>query len=171
MSKPRKLIYRGYCNPDGFMELPRERIKTEIKDRFAAKHIKMVISADTGEKSHEQLGYYYGVLLPYAMYGFIQAGSRIQIDNQDDEDDVDQLLKDKFLRNGVDLVDANGEAHKTKSSLATADHQEVCDFMDWVINWLSENLHVVVPESDKKWKDKGEGKSVKQKLLEKIYGI
>lgn len=162
-------MYIGYCDENGFLRLPRERIKEEIKDRFSNRNIKMVISPYSGDKSLEQLGYYYGVILPYAMYGLIQLGNRLQLDNDEDCDDVDQMLKDKFLKNGIDIVDVHGEAHKAPSSLSRADKQETSEFVEWVIQWLSENLHVVIPEADKDWKNKGD--AVKQKLLEKLYGI
>jgi len=170
MRRNRKLIYYCEVGKDGYMNLPRKRLKTEVEKSFAGKIVKVIIEEKHRPKSNEQLGYFYGVILPYICYGFIKAGNDIQIGNDKDEEMIEKFLKDKFLRNGDLLVDANQEVHEGPSSLAGSDVIESSDFIEACIQWGAEFLGIDIPKADPTYKDKT-STSIRESLINKLYGI
>jgi len=105
------------------------------------------------QKSREQLGYYYGVILPMAVQAFeanedyrlnvTMAGHEIKIELT--LDNMDTFLKQRYA--------AKTGIHKDKSEM---NMWELSDFQNWCIKWMQEWLNVTVPEACKDWREIGE---------------
>lgn len=127
-------------------ERKRKRIQAEVRERFAGQRVQVTFKPAGKEKTLKQLGYFYGVILPYVCYGLIQAGNDIDIENSDHTAQVEKFLKNKFLNNGIELHDGDGTiVMKGDSSLAEASKQQTMDFIDDVINFAQEDLKTEIP--------------------------
>ena len=102
-------------------------------------------------KSLEQLGYYYGVILPQAFDAFKSSG----------EMDIALTFKDKevklpLTRESVDLfLKTNyggwkGE-YKDKGEMSMA---ECSAFEDWCILWLAKWMNCHIPPADPNWRER-----------------
>ena len=140
----------------------KHRMRAEIKERFADSRVEVTIKPAGKEKTLKQLGYYYGVILPYICYGLIKAGNDFNISHSADLEEIDIFLKEMFLKNGIELHTLHGEVIKGRSSLSASSKQETMDYLDDVIKFGTEDLGVDIPAPD----ENHEGKTVKEYLSE-----
>jgi len=170
-SYSKSLYFIFKLGDDGRMEMgprTRRRFTDELQSNFkVGDRLVITVKKARKEKSMELLGYYYGVILPYATYALINAGNRFSLDSEADMDEVDLFLKRRFLKNGAEIVDENGVLHTGKPSLAIASTQEALDFGNDVIVWLAEAFGQEVPLPDKEWETSA--KEFLKKELDKKY--
>ena len=71
-----------------------------LSKKYAGNNVRMELKIDEKPKTLPQLGYFFGVVLPYYMYGLIRAGNDLEIGNRTDEEMVENSLKERHLKNG-----------------------------------------------------------------------
>lgn len=130
---------------NGKLTLPRRDAFTNDLRVFDGCDVQLTIKVRKGRRSTPQNSYYWGVVLPAVTLGFIDIGHPLQISNQDHVYMVHGLMKDKFLFNGIELTDNNGEVLVLPPSTKTLDKAEMMEYMDRVIDWATINLGVYIP--------------------------
>ena len=111
----------------------------------------LAIIKERKQKSAEQLGYYYGVILPIALKSFQEDGDTQlivfikgnKITLPCNKDAVDMTLKLRYAES------TGGYMGKAEMSMA-----ECSAFEDWVIRWLVQWMDCHIPPSDPNWRDK-----------------
>jgi hypothetical protein len=111
--------------------------------------VQVVVSKQTHPKTSAQLGYYYGVLLPFASQAFRDMGydeypagevMGFEIGFANTPDTTDEILKRLYA------------THKglAKPPLKRdMSDEEMSEFIDWVVRFLATNLGAVAPEAEK----------------------
>ena len=139
------LRYSGKVSEAGEISLPK-RMRKEIAQMFAGKPIEIIVKRKRKQRSTEQNAYYWGVVVPIVLGGFIELGNDLQEGNPEHHDLVHEFLKTKFLTNGLDIVDAAGEVHKTGNSTKRLTTSEMMDYIAQVQRWSAEYLNVTIPD-------------------------
>ena len=100
----------------------------------------------TASKTTDQLGYYWGVVLPRIQQGMQENGNELGLAQ------INQMLNEKFfcITNTASWTDANGVQHvhiiRTPRSKSGATKDEMARFLDEVIRWASVELGVYIPD-------------------------
>lgn len=100
----------------------------------------------TASKTTDQLGYYWGVVLPRIQQGMQENGNELGLAQ------INQMLNEKFfcITNTASWTDANGVQHvhviRTPRSKSGATKDEMARFLDEVIRWASMELGVYIPD-------------------------
>lgn len=139
-----KLTYTGPVDDQGRIDLPK-RARKEIADSFAGKRVEVVIKRARKQRSNAQNAYYWGVVVPFVLRGFIELGNSLTEGNPDDHELIHEFLKAKFLRNGAEIVDADGLVHELPGSTTKTTTVEFMEYLDRIINFAAESLNVVIP--------------------------
>lgn len=139
-----KLYYVGSVK-DGKIKLP-ATLKKEVVEAFNNKHIKVTFERNKSIRSNSQNRYYWGVVLPYVLDGFIELGNKLQRNNEG-LSLIHDLMKSKFLDNGTAIHDMHGELHSTASSTTILNKSEMSDYVDDIKDWAKEFLNVAIPEA------------------------
>lgn len=94
-----KTVFRFKINEQGIIDGLPDDWRERIGSKYSGDNVRMEIKIDEKPKSIPQLGYFFGVVLPYYMYGLIKAGNEgLMIGNDTDEKIVEKHLKDKHLK-------------------------------------------------------------------------
>lgn len=98
-------------------------------------------------KTKEQLGYYWGVVLPRVQEGLEQFGNEMNLA------EVNQFLNDKFFCNTKTVLIKRGLNElvytiRTPRSKSGATVDEMADFLDKVIRWAAVDLGVEIPSPE-----------------------
>lgn len=100
----------------------------------------------TASKTTDQLGYYWGVVLPRIQQGMQENGNELGLAQ------INQMLNEKFfcITNTASWTDAKGVQHvhviRTARSKSGATKDEMARFLDEVIRWASMELGVYIPD-------------------------
>ena len=100
----------------------------------------------TASKTTDQLGYYWGVVLPRIQQGMQENGNELGLAQ------INQMLNEKFfcITNTASWTDAKGVQHvhviRTARSKSGATKDEMARFLDEVIRWASVELGVYIPD-------------------------
>lgn len=100
----------------------------------------------TASKTTDQLGYYWGVVLPRIQQGMQENGNELGLAQ------INQMLNEKFfcITNTASWTDAKGVQHvhviRTPRSKSGATKDEMARFLDEVIRWASVELGVYIPD-------------------------
>lgn len=100
----------------------------------------------TASKTTDQLGYYWGVVLPRIQQGMQENGNELGLAQ------INQMLNEKFfcITNTASWTDAKGVQHvhviRTARSKSGATKDEMARFLDEVIRWASIELGVYIPD-------------------------
>lgn len=100
----------------------------------------------TASKTTDQLGYYWGVVLPRIQQGMQENGNELGLAQ------INQMLNEKFfcITNTASWTDAQGVQHvhviRTPRSKSGATKDEMARFLDEVIRWASVELGVYIPD-------------------------
>jgi hypothetical protein len=138
----KRLQYLGRVEQDGTIKLPK-RFKAEVITMFRGKEFTLTVKPQMRTKTNPQLGYYFGVVLPYILQGFQDVGNNIP-DTKEGIQLVHTLMKRRFLE-PVCIADANGEIHEVEPSLEDASKQETGEYIDKCIAFAAEFLNVAIP--------------------------
>ena len=101
-------------------------------------------------KSPEELGYYYGVILPEAFKALKESGEltiTISARNTTYELPLDKNTTDIFLKSRY------GKWHGEYKDKGNMNMAECAAFMDWCIIWLATYYNCHIPPADPNWKD------------------
>lgn len=95
-----KTLFRCEVSESGKIVGLEDDWKDRIAAKFAGNNIRIEVKVDEKPKTVPQLGYFFGVVLPFYMYGLIDLGNDLEIGSKADEEMVEKYLKDKHLKNG-----------------------------------------------------------------------
>jgi len=140
-----KLIYFGKVDEAGNIRLPK-RMRKEIESAFVGKPIQVEVKRKAKRRSNDQNAYYWGVIIPIVLQAFIDLGNELQHNNPEHAQIVHEFLKDKFLNNGLDLVDAKGQAHKTGASTRRLTTAQFDEYKNKIQQFGAEYLNVQIPD-------------------------
>ena len=139
-----KLTYTGPVNESGRVEIPK-RARKEIAQAFAGRRVVITIERAKKTRSTPQNAYYWGVVVPYIVRAFIEAGNALTEGNKDDYELIHQFLKDRFLRNGSQVVDKDGLVYELASSTTRATTFEFMEYLDKIIHFAADSLNTTIP--------------------------
>jgi hypothetical protein len=110
-----------------------------IENKTSKVPVEIIVKRIDEEKTNKQLGYYFGVVVKYAMTGYKSLGWL----------GMDEIKTDNELRmEGFSEVICNpstGEMKKYSRSLSSASKKEVQDYIDWCIIYILTELGIEVP--------------------------
>ena len=100
------------------------------------------------DKTHEQLKYWYGVVVEEVLAGLKEAGNdslgdamtKFPVPLAINKDDVDRLLK-KVWQENQRLEKTPNKASMTK--------EDMSNMIDFILNWAAQYLRIVIPEPRK----------------------
>ena len=141
-----KLYYHGKVD-NGKIILPRTRMQKELPQVFNGKPIKITVEQNKVKRSDPQNRYYWAVILPFVRDGFIDLGNNLQR-NGETVILIHKLLKQKFLNNGIEIADANGEVHTTEPTTTTLNKEEFSEYVEQIKQWAAEYLNIYIPDAD-----------------------
>lgn len=138
----KELTYIGHVTETGDIKLPK-RIRNEVGQWFKGKSIEVIFRKQKRIRSSPLNRYYWGVMLPYALHGFIDAGNMLQYPQ--DLETIHDFFKARFIM-GRSIVDANGEEHVLPPTTTDMSNSEFMDYMAQVAQFCAEYLNTVIPE-------------------------
>lgn len=139
-----KLTYSGPVDESGRVDLPK-RARKEIAQAFAGRRVVVTIERARKTRSTPQNAYYWGIVIPYIVRAFIEAGNGLTEGNKDDHELIHRFLKDRFLRNGPQVIDGDGVVHQLASSTSLATTFEFMEYLDKIIHFAADSLNTVIP--------------------------
>ena len=145
MKKETTLSYYGRVR-DGKIELPKKRFQKEVVSAFEGHGIEVIVKRKRKQRSTPQNSYYWGVVVPMILDAFIDLGNDLQSGNKQHIQMIHDFLKERFLDNGPDLVDANAEQCKGPSSTTYCTTVDFMEYLDRVAQWAAEALNIAIPE-------------------------
>lgn len=140
-----KLYYVGTVK-NGVVNVPK-KMKSEIAESFEGKHIKITVERNKSVRSNAQNSYYWGVVLPYVLDGFIEVGNRMQR-NAENIKLIHELMKSKFLDNGAEIADAQGQVYSAPPTTTTLNKSEMGDYIEIIKDWAKEYLNIQIPNPE-----------------------
>jgi len=118
----------------------------EIVQAFGDNAVRITVELARAKRSTNQNAYYWGVVLPYIRDGFIDLGNLIQRNNEG-LNLIHELMKSKFLNNGTELADVNGEIIQGPSTTTTLTKEEFSDYIEEIKQWSGEFLGIDIPDA------------------------
>jgi hypothetical protein len=130
---------------DGTINLP-SRFREWVLRAYEGKEIRVTVKEYRDTRSDRQNAYYWGVVVPHLVAGFVSLGnSWLNPQNKEHQEMIHEILKERFLANGVELV-MGSEVIKTKPTTTKADTMEMHQFIERVRMFAMETMGVYVPE-------------------------
>ena len=139
-----KLYYHGSVK-QGKVNLPKI-MKDEIVKFFDGKSIRITVERNRAKRSGSQNAYYWSVILPYVLDGFIDVGNEIQRTGESLQL-MHDLLKEKFLDNGIAIADRHGQVYSTKSTTTVLTKDEMTEYISNIKAWAKEYLNIDIPQA------------------------
>ncbi len=141
-----ELTYYGKVTDDGKLEIPRKRFSKEITV-FSGKPVEVIIRRKRKYRSSPQNRYYWGAVIPLILQAFIDLGHEgLQTGSQDSAQMIHEFLKGKFLHNGVEVADAQGQVIVLPPSTRRCSTSEFMDYLAEIQQWAAEFLCIVIPD-------------------------
>lgn len=141
---PKKLQYNGTVSESGEIKFP-NRLRKEVSEYFRGKRIRVTFERRAKTRSNAQNAYYWSVIVPHVLRGFIDVGNNdLHEGNKDDLDQVHVFLKRRFLV-GREVHDKDGTLYQLDPSTRfnTTTEQEV--YHENIRQFASEYLGIVIP--------------------------
>jgi hypothetical protein len=140
----------GTVDENGQIVLPKT-MRAQMVQLFRGKpnaktHIVVTVKRRRKQRSSPQNRYYRGVLLPHLLRALIEAGNNFLIEgNAEDLEYLHNWMKELHLRNGIDVVDANGVTHTLPPSTTRNSPLEQEEYHERIRQWTAENLNYTIP--------------------------
>lgn len=137
--------YYGKVDEDGTIHLPK-KMRAEIAGAFKGARIEVIVKKAYKQRSSEQNRYYWGVLIPFVLRMFIEAGAHYQEDNREHIELVEELMRRKF---GLweSIPNPNGEEEKVLvrlSKYSTVQQEELnAEIRLWALEFF--NYRIPLP--------------------------
>lgn len=132
----------------GRISLP-ARLRKEVIGRFEGQRIEVIFKRDRKRRSNKQNAYYWTIIIPYVLQGFIDLGhDELLIGQEDSKEAIHGLLKERFLHNGITIEDAKGNVYDLKPSTKRCTTVEFMEYVERISKWAIECLNVVIPEPE-----------------------
>lgn len=144
------LELHGTVDEHGNIALPKT-MRKQIVQLFRGKpdkktHIVVTVKKRRKQRSSPQNRYYWGVLLPHVLRGFIEVGNGELIEgNADDLEAMHRLMMQMHLRNGVTISDAHQQAIELPPSTTRNTTTEQEEYHDRIRQWVAEFLNYSIP--------------------------
>lgn len=143
MKKETVLTYYGKVEA-GQISLPK-KMRAEIGKVFDGHRIEVTIKRARKHRSSEQNRYYWGVLVQSVLRAFIDLGNDLQEGNAEHAEIVHEFLRDKFLENGLEVYDAEGNLYHTRPSTTRLTTVEQEEYHDRIRQFAAEYLSISIP--------------------------
>lgn len=141
----KELLYYSHVESEtGKIRVPR-RFEQEVAESFRGKDVEIVVRRKRKKRSNEQNNYYWGICIPYILAAFVELGNDLQEGNPEHAQLVHGFLKKHFLP-PHSVTDANGEEIQLEPSTARLSKMEFMEYLDKIIHFAAERLHIVIPE-------------------------
>ena len=146
------LTFYGTVDEQGQIKLPKT-MRQGISQAFKGVRIEVTVKKAHKSRSTEQNRYYWGVLIPYVVRLFIEAGNPLQEDNREHIELVEELMRRKF---GLwdSIADAEGEENKVLVRLSQYTTVQQEELNANIRAWAADVFNVVIPlpnEQSKIW--------------------
>jgi hypothetical protein len=139
------LSYFGEVTDTGELKLPGQKMRREIGKVFAGKRVEVTVKQKAKWRSSPQNRYYWGCLIPGVLDALIDAGNDLQQGNEEHLQMIHEFCKNKFLQNGIEIVNLEGEVEKLPPSTTrngTIDQEE---YHESIRRWAAEYLNYSIP--------------------------
>ncbi|CAH1002649.1 hypothetical protein LEM8419_03521 [Neolewinella maritima] len=143
---PTTLTYTGKVT-NGLIDLPK-RLRKEVHANFEGKRICVTFKAEKRQRSSQQNRYYWSVVIPYVLDGFIDLGNDLQSSNAEHQEWVHHAMKRLHLSNGIEVADMNGELVTLPPSTKRLSTVEMMEYIDCIVRWAKDCLDVTIPEAN-----------------------
>lgn len=144
MPKLPTLTYFGQVNDNGVLTVP-QKLRDEVGKAFKGMRVEITVKKKGNYRSSPQNRYYWGLLVPCVLDAFIELGNDLQAGNPEHLTLVHDFLKAKFLLNGIDVVNAQGEVETLPSSTTRCSRFEQEEYHDAIRRWAAEYLNFNIP--------------------------
>jgi RNA recognition motif-containing protein len=143
---PKKPTLTYFCNVDdqGILNVP-AKLRAEVGKVFKGMRVELTIKQKANYRSSPQNRYYWGLLVPCVLSALIELGNDLQEGNPEHIELVHDFLKNKFLQNGIDIVNAQGEVETLPSSTTRCSRFEQEEYHEKIRRWAAEYLNVSIP--------------------------
>lgn len=143
MPRDIKLEYYGKVSAEGEITLPK-RMRKELVSLFSGHGIQVIVKRKRKRRSLNQNDYYWAVIVPYILRGFIELGNNLQEGNPEHLKLIHEFLKARFLQ-GEELHDANGMLHIMPPTTTILTTTEAEEYYDQCRQFAAEYLNTVIP--------------------------
>lgn len=128
-------------------ESNRRKMSKEVGNAFDGCDIELVIRKRKKKRSGPQNAYYWSVVIPMLIDGFVDVGNHgLQSGNDEHRQWMHEEMKRLHLDNGIEVSDANGEVHKMPPSTKTLGTGEFSDYIKEIQKWAAECLSISIPD-------------------------
>ena len=127
----------------------RLKIRDDLK-QFALKKITLTIVLFVKRRSSPQNAYYWGVVVPILMKGFLNVGYL----HMNKKDRIHNWMKSNFLRDIIQSENEDLPPLGTIRSTTELNTIEFCDIMLELKHWSHEFLGVKIPDPDPNWRNR-----------------
>jgi hypothetical protein len=130
-----------------YPETMKENVNAIFSRHNMVNYVDMEFKSPKKNRTLNQNDYYWAVVVPMVVSGFILQGNDLRIGRKKDLELVHELLKDKFGTDDMcEFVDMHGEVHTTKRKTTTnLDTKEFNNYVKDIINWSKEYLDINIP--------------------------
>lgn len=139
----------AYVDDNGKVEWSNQREAVAAFGRFKGKDVLILIEEKQELKTYLQVKYLWGLVFPLMKAGFADQGKWFR-----SNDDCYRFLVGEFSHEAI-VDERSGEILgyycETLSGMTI---KRTIEFIEWLLQYAAENLHIVVPEPDKNWKEK-----------------
>ena len=136
-----KLLALGNISDGKLIISNRRQFDADLK-QWEGKRVELTIQKAKKSRSLQQNAFYYAVVLPVALKGFIDAGN-LGIT----KDDVHEFMKSRFLKEGKEIIiPKSGQTFTVSKTTTTLSTTEFMDYIEQIAQFCSEWLGVVIPE-------------------------
>jgi hypothetical protein len=137
-----KLTAKGFVS-DGRLHLPkqdRENLKNNLRE-LEGKRVEVVVQLERRNKSTKVRGYYWSVVVPFAMAALIDAG----YDSNITEKDAHELLKYWFNRKCI-RNEETGEVIEYPASTESNTPEEDAAYIERIAHFFASEFGAIMPE-------------------------
>lgn len=137
---------------EGQIMLPKQF--REWMQSFEGKEFILTVKEYRATRSVRQNNYYWGVVIPHMVAGFVAAGNVwLNPANRKHCEMIHEVLIERFLSNGEDLVMPDGSVRKSRSSTTKANTKEFAEFIERVKAFAIDTMGITIPEAGEIFSD------------------
>lgn len=132
---------------DGRAKFSNRKLFDYCLKEYEGKQADLVLDVHRKRRSNEQNAYYWGVVLPCMLQGFIDAGhTGLNID------DCHDYVKATWLTKGKEIINPKtGEAKTISKTTTILSTTEMMELIEEIARFCAEILNVVIPEPSPIW--------------------
>lgn len=145
--------YRSNVDEDGRMPNAPRNLRELIKQNYAGRSVRVRITELKQRASQASHGYYRCVVLPSVVWALANIGNDI---NPYDEKECERVHRDMLqmhCRYRTTYFDSEGNVHERAPTLEGIPDESMRDYLHCLQVWAQDFLGIIIPDSDKHWKD------------------